>query len=189
VSARSVAAIAGALLVVAGCTPPPDCIPRCGDYHYDDFAMLRVCRVSAFDSACSEPWTLGLVRPDGAPFRGLGDIDEVSVPRTPSASWILARRTVPSPPPDVASMGTYVVYDLAGETVGYEGADYGAAYAEWVRRNRMPAAPDGNTVSINAWGIDDFADRFPPTWATRIREWAFDARSMAAFLTKLLLGR
>jgi hypothetical protein len=85
-------------------------------------------------------------------------------------------------------MGTYVVYDLAGETAGYEGVDYGAAYAEWVRRNGMPATPDGNTVSINAWGIDDFADRFPPTWATRLRERAFDARWTAAIVTMLAIA-
>jgi hypothetical protein len=99
-----------ALLVAAGCTPPPDCVPRSGEYHYNDAATLRLCKVTALDGACSEPWTLSLVRSDGTAFRGLGDVDEVSVPRSPSASWVLARRTVPSPPADVASMGTYLVY-------------------------------------------------------------------------------
>jgi hypothetical protein len=184
---RSAVAMAGALLVSAGCSPPPDCVQRCGEYHYNDLAMLRLCRVTAFNDPCPDPWTVTLVRPDRTAFRRLGDVDEISVPRSPSASWVLARRTVPSPPPDAASMGTYLVYGLATDTIGYEGTSYGAAYDEWVHRNGMPATPDGNTISVNPYTVDDFPSRFPPTWTTRLQQWAFDARWTAALVTALAL--
>jgi hypothetical protein len=51
---RFVVAIAGVLPIAAGCAPPPDCVSRWGEYHYDDLAMLRLCRVTAFDGACPD---------------------------------------------------------------------------------------------------------------------------------------
>jgi hypothetical protein len=185
---RSVVAIAGALLVAAGCSPPPDCVQRCGEYKYNDHAMLRLCRFTAFNEPCPEPWTVTLVRPDRTAFRGLGDVDELSIPRSPSASWVLARRTVPSPPPDVASMGAYLVYDLATDTVGYEGTNYGVAYDEWVHRNGVPETPDSYTILVDPYDFDDFAEHFPPTWSTWLRDRAFAVRWAAAFGAALAIA-
>ena len=153
---------------LAGCILPNDCAPRCAEYRYGEHATLRTCQYRRWDEPCDEPWTIELADAFGAPFRGLGAIEEVSVPAE-SGSWIMARR-----PSVDDSPSRYLVYDLVTRTYAYEGTRYDVAQEEWLHRNGVvPARDVMYPILVDPYGLDDHVElgHFTPTWGTTLRWW------------------